>query len=91
MQGTGTAAWEKVCNLLPGEILLFFEVDEELVVLGGKLELRAAGPLCGCRHSLLAYDARRAMVMRGRGRCALHGVVSFIAMAAGQMVMVGGR
>lgn len=84
------AAREEVGDLLPGEVLLFLEVDKELVVFGGEFELWAARALRGRRHSLLANDAGRAMLMGGRRRGALH-LNSFTAVLVGEVMMVGGR
>lgn len=61
LQRTRTAAGEKVGNLLPGEVLLFLEVDEQLVVLGRELELGTARSRCWLRHPFLADDIGRSV------------------------------
>lgn len=50
---------EEVGNLLPGEVLLLLELDEELVVVGRELELGPLGALGRLRHALLPDDTRR--------------------------------
>jgi hypothetical protein len=65
LQCTGAAAGEEVGDLLPGKVLLFLEVDEELIVFTGKLEFGTAWARRGRRHALLADDVGRAMSLDG--------------------------
>ncbi len=59
LQRATAPAREELGDLLPLQVLVLFQVDEQLVVLGAELEFWAAGARCRVRHAGLADGARQ--------------------------------
>lgn len=81
LQRATAPAGKKLSDLLPREVFVLLEVDEQLVVLGTELELRAARAGRRLRHPGLADGAREAA---GCGFGRRHGPCP-------QMLSFGGR
>jgi len=68
LECAGAASWKEVCNLLPGQILLLFKVNKQLVIIWRELELRPTRSWCWWRHAFLTNNAGWTMIALLRWR-----------------------